>query len=799
MRTRSLLLSTALFGGILVAALTMHSGPVRAADVLRPQGTWTVSKVDARQPGAIPYCALTRRFTNGSVLTFARNPRQEGSLAIDTPDAGFKSGGEVSVALSAGSESRNFKATPVSERSVIVRMGEDGKFHQALEKSGELRVSIAGKTMAYALPDMVTGAQDLSACIGQSVEPAAGDSPKMAAMPAPAVEAQKAEKPAAVATGPDSDVERQKLAEENMRLRTALERERREFENRFQKTGENTSVTAELTEKLKLLEAENAALKSGTQNNAAKESAAAALVVCEPPKATPKEIKDTGAAALKDVSALKEENARLKATLDEQARRVAMLEEKNAQQKPSGMDEKSAKQIADLKEQIARLESDNKSLKMTVAQKEDAGADNLATLRQLKETQAQFQAAKAERDLLSAEIASIRKAEGDGRVSIASSNWNLEQATSRFNEAEREIRRLGSAVEQERAKCAVEKKNLEYMLFDPKIAEKEQISRLTTLEEQLAQAKQELENAGAGRQKTEAQEARIRELESRIADLSQRNASYETQMRSLEEKLAASGKQSATSEQSAMVDALRQEVSSLNAQIANIQSEKAAMALQLSRVQPAAGTHSARSVARADTTVSHVDVEVSGVAAPPLRENPVISPADRVAVPAVAAMAASNTRLIGAADVETLLRQSGVSVKDGVRKLDGASAADRVAYRWETQGLFGTAEQRAMESPAQFDRFVREYLDNTKSRCTGQFASVPALEDIQGGKRISAYEIACVDSEGAGASAALAFYSLDGKTFTTVAHEALPEAMDIAMDARDRIVTVLQGGKTASR
>jgi hypothetical protein len=73
-------------------------------------------------------------------------------------------------------------------------------------------------------------------------------------------------------------------------------------------------------------------------------------------------------------------------------------------------------------------------------------------------------------------------------------NWDIEQASARINEAEREIKRLGFQIEEDRAQCAREKREIEYMLFDPEIATQEQISKLNELEEMLEAAKNDIES-----------------------------------------------------------------------------------------------------------------------------------------------------------------------------------------------------------------------------------------------------------------------------------------------------------------
>lgn len=78
-------------------------------------------------------------------------------------------------------------------------------------------------------------------------------------------------------------------------------------------------------------------------------------------------------------------------------------------------------------------------------------------------------------------------------VSIETDNWNLERATARYNEAERQIKRLGEQLQRERALRVSEKKDLEAQLFDPQITEQQQLARLAELEQKLDEAESRLE------------------------------------------------------------------------------------------------------------------------------------------------------------------------------------------------------------------------------------------------------------------------------------------------------------------
>ncbi len=77
---------------------------------------------------------------------------------------------------------------------------------------------------------------------------------------------------------------------------------------------------------------------------------------------------------------------------------------------------------------------------------------------------------------------------------MESGDWNLEKATMRYQEADRQLKQLGQKLQQERAQCRVEKKELETMLFDPQLTSENQLAKLASLEEQLAEAKMKLQD-----------------------------------------------------------------------------------------------------------------------------------------------------------------------------------------------------------------------------------------------------------------------------------------------------------------
>ncbi len=110
--------------------------------------------------------------------------------------------------------------------------------------------------------------------------------------------------------------------------------------------------------------------------------------------------------------------------------------------------------IADLEKQVVSLKSENTNLKQDVDE----------TLNDARKEQ----------------------------LSVSSDNWNLERATMRFNEAERQISRLGRQLQTQQNQCEVEKKDLEGMLFDPQVTDQQQLAKLAALEAELEKTKADL-------------------------------------------------------------------------------------------------------------------------------------------------------------------------------------------------------------------------------------------------------------------------------------------------------------------
>lgn len=130
--------------------------------------------------------------------------------------------------------------------------------------------------------------------------------------------------------------------------------------------------------------------------------------------------------------------------------------------------------------------------------------------------------------------------------------------------------------------------------------------------------------------------------------------------------------------------------------------------------------------------------------------------------------------------------KAGVPVVGGISEVAaGAKSANYKAYSWKTQSLYGSVEMRRVASAAAFNDIISQYLERAKSRCQGEFAAVPAQTKARNADVSKSYEIACV-GQGASSSASVLFTYGKGIA-STFAHEGRAEAMDLAIDARDRV------------
>jgi hypothetical protein len=246
------------------------------------------------------------------------------------------------------------------------------------------------------------------------------------------------------------------------------------------------AVAAEKDAAMERVKSENAALQTRLREQDTKlaeqdaklkaQDSKIAAMPATPPSATPEE-KAALAEKTAELESVKVEN---KAMTDKLAKLQAELAAKPDAPEPS-------QQMAEAQAKIRELEIRNQQLEDTVKKSqiriaETAVSTESKSIKQIADLEAKLTAAQTDNNTLARQLESVKLQQEDKRLNVIAGDWDLEKATKRFNEAEREIQRLGLELERERTSCNMEKAKIEEMLFSPAVTEQKQIEKLTQLE-----------------------------------------------------------------------------------------------------------------------------------------------------------------------------------------------------------------------------------------------------------------------------------------------------------------------------
>lgn len=497
--------------------------------------------------------------------------------------------------------------------------------------------------------------------------------------------------------------------------------------------------------------------------------------------------------------------------------RLQTMEEEKATLKAqllSAMDKPKEPGVDDLRRRLEALTEENVKLRADLAASKDSGDTKISVaaerpLRvQLRDLQAENSALRArETELTNLMEGRQKNIEKDMLAAVKGDN-GMEQAIRRYQEAEREVQRLSLTLRAERSKCASDKKEIEYMLFDPKIANDGQIALLNSLEDQIATLKADQKKGTEG---------------TTVACVPPGNVDA-APLAAIPEKLDSSKKMD-TNDTSAPVA-----VSPKPALPANAKTDLKPTPLQTATA-PAPATPTRQPVPlSAETLLSAgkekgtapqiangpvpapvtapmqtllqtpplpTPVAVQNTAADQLPKTRAVMPAP-TAVLTVPAMTNEAPIVAQSADMEgerltALLKQAGVAIAAPIARAQQNPFGAQVAYRWETDVLAGLFVNRASVPVKDFDGVVSGEIQKLKSKCKGDFAATNAAEQKSSALSYVSYDAACISGANS-TSAALLFYQ-DGKGMHIISHEAAPDDMGAAMDARDRLADAIKETK----
>lgn len=848
-------------------------GQAQAQDIaaLNPQGGWSVAKVD--NDPSNKYCALSRQYDKGVVLTLGRNAAEEYSLAIDFQTAKFKTDKSYSLTLQpAPGKLRAYEKKPASEQALVVRLGYDDSFFKALESSGLLKAEIDNEPYHFTVDNFSAGRLDLKSClagigakpdtklasntapekpeglppmkvvkavpeeteatkedVNKAVENAAqvkapaapvliekveevAETASVIASPPQAIISKAPEMPVDVksqieikrvdtkrldtklAAAPQAktvqgetiirsnndalldkanltNVAAQKqeraqleqLQQDNIRLAKAL----RDEMSKKQASGQK--IDPKLQADLEKLRAENERLKSATEKLASKPE-----VIVET-KPDPE--------VLKQLETLKADNAKLSQALKNQETQMASFDAHSPE---------AEAELAAMRAKIKAMSEENKELyadARDARSKVDSSVVEAGSqaLKRIREYERKYEAAKADNMALSQEIEELRRMQEDKRLSGVAGNWDLEKSTKRYNEAEREIKRLGMLMEQQRAAHRLEKRELEEMLFDPAVTDKEQRRKLTELELKLAAAEKQLMKAG--RMPVSPQVAS--QINGQAAGFVVKPDSiYNERIAVIPQNVPAVPVAPVVAEQreNLAIERLNKKVDrqeqQLQAYERNLQTPSVPRApvrsTQTTALAPPTQTRApAPSIQTRTPLQERLDVgSVSSSRAGSVSRSDV-----SVAVPvtpmAVAKPVLTSGAGFGQAEIQSLLQRAGVSGSGRVITQTPGK------YRWNVGALTGQAQVTPAAQAGSLDQFTQGYIARLKRSCGGDFASLPSSNAGNG----TSYEIACISPTRSTSSSVV--FTQRGNDYVAIAHETNAEDMDLAMDARDKIAAKL--------
>ena len=325
--SKPILLSTlsvlALLAGTTVAQAFVPPPTVNLG-VLKPQSKWKVSTINAQNTS---YCAMVNQFDNQVSLAFARSSEGYGSIAIDFNRNFFKPGEDYGVSLQVDDTGmHNFVARASGERSVIVQIGLDDHFYNALSGDGNLRIWLPSMDMTFALNKFSESYISLVDCAAKLQPQQSG--PRTVAMPVPSVDKSSLPQVA-------------EIQKDRARLQSQVEAVNGALKKKENIAEENKALETELVEKrMRLAEPPISLTNSGLT---AQEQAAPAseTVSASKPQEAPQ-----SAELQKDHDALKahlavvrefadeskatlEQNKMLKAQADELSKKLAQYKQQN--------------------------------------------------------------------------------------------------------------------------------------------------------------------------------------------------------------------------------------------------------------------------------------------------------------------------------------------------------------------------------------------------------------------------------------------------------------------------------------
>ncbi len=463
-RSVSNALATVSLTALVTVATSSQAITPASLGTLKQLDKWKVGIVD---PEGQSFCAMVNKFDKNFGLAFALSPEGYGSVAVDVTDAKFTPGDVYQVALKTnGSKAGTYPGRATSERSVVVQVGQNKAFYDALKGNAALGVGLPALNVEFTLNKFAQSYRQLIDC-SQSLVGNISAPGKM-----PAVEVKEVEKAALAPLDRElAEISGDELAEANVTddakdkdalfdaveakaesndatARTQLAALDEQQQNVKAEIGAQKQKSAEIADEKQQVERKLIAStkSSGTAVPAATTGATAKLWDAQQTQVQPEvtnapavsaqqilwnDAEKTAAAKVEAVEA--EKTAAAAKQVDEYSRGKEKLDEKAAAVKQEAVKIKASKSAA----------PENKVLKASLVAKQaelarisaERVAQTSELTRKLSATQSEYDAKlsaiAAERDALKASLATTQKSAADAQKIAADAQATAQASTAR--------------------------------------------------------------------------------------------------------------------------------------------------------------------------------------------------------------------------------------------------------------------------------------------------------------------------------------------------------------------------------
>ncbi len=446
-----------------------------------PKNKWVVEQVGT--DGELPICSISNQLNNGYIVQMAGTKNKLSNFNIDFRQSIFQKNMKYEVQYTVPGQGSTLVPTKAFKDSLLVSdLRENSEFADKLFDASTVDVNIRGNKFRIYLTGLKAGMTNYSACVDPDDLLANAEADiKLKEQ----VLATEPAQPQGAAPLPPVNYNDQKVAAQTPE-ELPKSKKRPDFESRERYSEELANKLKEESQQYKPQEPEI--------YNAADD--AAGDVAQNKEEIAPK---DQYEAAIDDVKKMVDRKDTIYHITKPSKPVVADLTTLDA---PLQIKKEPAEEPVEVN--AAEVISDYEPASG------NTNEDFVIMRNKISNLEKQLETLMSKNKMLDEELRSALQDSQKESLSVSSQNWNLEKATMKFNEAERQILRLGRQLQTTRAECEQDKQNLESMLFDPKLTNQSQLTKLSSLEADLDETKSELY-----RQQRQYEE-RIKLLEQRL-------------------------------------------------------------------------------------------------------------------------------------------------------------------------------------------------------------------------------------------------------------------------------------------